>query len=305
MKSGSSPLPRPVAAAAGIALDRLYGEPDAAWHPVVHFGRALNEFERRYYDDSRASGVRHALSGTLVGVLAGCAIRSTAWATGLAVGGRSLWRAAGDIAEALAKGDVEGARCLLPSLVGRDPTGLNEEEIARAVVESVAENTVDAIVAPVLWAALAGAPGAFGYRAVNTMDAMVGHHSARYEHYGWASARLDDIANWLPARVAAVLVVLVRLNAGREIALAVTTQASAHPSPNSGVVEAAFAGALGVRLGGRNRYGDRVEDRPLLGRGRPVGADDIAEAVRLSRDVATSLAFTLGIIGLAQWWRRR
>ncbi len=120
-------------------------------------------------------------------------MRSTAWATGLAVGGRSLWRAAEDVAQALTRGDVEGARALLPNLVGRDPNNLDEEEIVRAVVESVAENTVDAIVAPVLWAAVAGAPGALGYRAVNTMDAMVGHHSERYEHYGWASARLDDV----------------------------------------------------------------------------------------------------------------
>jgi adenosylcobinamide-phosphate synthase len=305
MKSGWSSVPRPIAAATGIILDRLFGEPGSTWHPVVHFGRVMNGFERRYYDDSKAPGVLHALTGTLVGVSAGCVIRSTAAATGLAVGGRSLWRAAEEVAESLRRGDLEGARGLLPSLVGRDPSGLDEEEIARAVVESVAENTVDAIVAPVFWAALAGAPGALGYRAVNTMDAMVGHHSERFERYGWASARLDDLANWLPARVAGALVALVRMSARGEIRLAVTTQACAHPSPNSGVIEAAFAGALGVRLGGRNRYGDSVEDRPTLGRGRPVGVEDIDEAVRLSRDVAKSLALTLGLIGLVQWWRRR
>jgi adenosylcobinamide-phosphate synthase len=137
------------------------------------------------------------------------------------------------------------------------------------------------------------------------MDAMVGHHSERYEHYGWASARLDDVANWLPARVAAVLVAMVRPDTAKDVRFAVSTQSSAHPSPNAGVVEAAFAGALGVRLGGRNRYGDRVEDRPTLGSGRPVGVDDIHEAVRLSRDVVTSLAVILGAIGLIQWWHKR
>lgn len=305
MRTILSTTPRPLAAATGIVLDRLFGEPRSSWHPVVHFGRVMDAFERRNYQNERSPGVRHALAGTLLGACAGLALRSTAWATGLAVGGRSLWGAADDVAGALSRGDLDGARALVTSLVGRDPSELDEEEIVRAVVESVAENTVDAIIAPLLWAAVAGAPGALGYRAVNTMDAMVGHHSDRYEHYGWASARLDDAANWLPARVAAVLVAVARPNEARNIRLAVSTQASAHPSPNAGVVEAAFAGALGVRLGGRNRYGDRVEERPILGDGRAVRVDDINEAIRLSRDVVTSLALILAFIGLAQWWRHR
>jgi adenosylcobinamide-phosphate synthase len=305
MRSIFSRTPRPLAAAAGIVLDRLFSEPASSWHPVVHFGRVMDAFERRHYHDARSPGVRHALTGTLLGATAGTIMRSTAWATGLAVGGRSLWGAADDVAGALSRGDLESARALLPNLVGRDPSELDEEGIIRAVVESVAENTVDAIVAPLLWAAVAGAPGALGYRAVNTMDAMVGHHSDRYERYGWASARLDDLANWLPARIAAVLVVVARPKAASNIRLAVSTQSSAHPSPNAGVVEAAFAGALGVRLGGPNRYGDRVEDRPILGGGRTVRVDDINEAISLSRDVVTSLAAILAFIGLAQWWRHR
>jgi adenosylcobinamide-phosphate synthase len=305
MTRASSSLPRPLGAAAGVALDRIFGEPATEWHPVAHFGAVMNAFEQRRYLDTRSAGLLHSLTGTLIGIAGGVAMRSTAWATGLAVGGRSLWRAAEDVAQALTRGDVEGARALLPNLVGRDPNNLDEEEIVRAVVESVAENTVDAIVAPVLWAAVAGAPGALGYRAVNTMDAMVGHHSERYEHYGWASARLDDAANWLPARVAAMLVALVRPTSARAVRVAVSTQATAHPSPNAGVVEAAFAGALGVRLGGRNRYGDRVEDRPILGSGRAVTVDDIHESVQLSRDVTTSLATALALIGIVQWWRRR
>jgi adenosylcobinamide-phosphate synthase len=216
-----------------------------------------------------------------------------------------LHRAANDVGDALIDDDLDHARVLLPSLVGRDPSNLDATEIARAVVESVAENTVDAIVAPALWAAVGGAPGAFSYRAINTMDAMVGYRSTRYERYGWASARLDDVANWVPARCTVALVTLVRPKTAKDVRLAVLSQAPAHPSPNAGVVEAAFAAALGVRLGGRNRYEERVEDRPTLGRGRHVQPSDIGEAVRLSRDVATALCALLGLIGAAQWWRRR
>src|SRR5262249_41107178 len=156
-----------------------------------------------------------------------------------------------------------------------------EKEVARAAVESVAENTVDAVVAPALWAALAGAPGVLAYRAVNTLDAMVGHRSTRYARFGWASARLDDAANWVPARVTAALVAAARPARAAAIASAVRHQAPAHPSPNAGVAEAAFAAALGVRLGGRNAYGDRVELRPALGDGPPPAPADVARAVRL------------------------
>ncbi|MFZ0768564.1 MAG: cobalamin biosynthesis protein, partial [Acidimicrobiales bacterium] len=144
-----------------------------------------------------------------------------------------------------------------------------------------------------------------GYRAINTMDAMVGHHSTRYEHYGWASARLDDLVNWLPARVTAALVVLVRPRAANQVFRAVTTQAKEHPSPNAGVSEAAFAAALGITLGGRNIYGERVEDRPLLGRGRRAETGDIEAANRLSRDVTVALVVILGLVGIRLWGKKR
>jgi adenosylcobinamide-phosphate synthase len=169
--------------------------------------------------------------------------------------------------------------------------------MARAVVESVAENTVDAVVAPAWWAAVAGAPGVTGYRAVNTMDAMVGHRDDRYLRYGWASARLDDVAAFIPARLTAALVAVVRPRAAGAIWRAVRTQAPSHPSPNSGVAEAAFAAALDVHLGGVNRYGDRSEHRPTLGTGRAVEPGDIERAVELSRDVSTALAVVLAIAG--------
>jgi adenosylcobinamide-phosphate synthase len=275
------------AVAAGLVADRFFGEPPASLHPVVAFGRVMRRVERALYRDSRAAGVLHAVVGTGLGAAAGGLAGSTSVATWVAVAGRALGRAATDVGAALEAGDLDLARELLPALVGRDPSSLDEKEIARAVVESVAENTVDAVVAPAFWAAVAGAPGALGYRAVNTLDAMVGHHSARYERYGWASARIDDVAGWVPARLTAALV------AGWH---AVRTQAPAHPSPNAGVAEAAFAAALRLRLGGENRYGDRIELRPPLGTGRPAEAGDIAGAVALSRDVSGALGVVISLI---------
>jgi adenosylcobinamide-phosphate synthase len=298
-------LPRPLAAALGILIDRHVEEPLDSVHPVALFGRVMNRVERSLYAERRSAGVAHAALGVGIGISAGALFRSTTLATQLAVAGRALGRTANRIGSALEAEDLEAARSLLPSLVGRDPTCLDAGEIARAVVESVAENTVDAVVAPALWGAVAGAPGAMGYRAVNTMDSMVGHHSSRYEEYGWASARLDDAVAWVPARLTAVLVALVRPVQTGDILRAVRTQAAAHPSPNAGVAEAAFAGALGIRLGGLNRYGDRCELRPTLGTGRVPEPVDIARAVRLSRDVGTALAGGLGLLGGFQMVGRR
>jgi adenosylcobinamide-phosphate synthase len=145
---------------------------------------------------------------------------------------------------------------------------------------------------------VSGAPGALGYRAVNTLDATVGHRSPRYARYGWASARLDDAANYLPARLTALLVAAVRPRSAPMVWRAVRAQAPAHPSPNAGVAEAAFAGALGLRLGGENRYEDRVEVRPSLGFGRPPEPADIERAVALSGAVTTALAMALAGIGV-------
>jgi adenosylcobinamide-phosphate synthase len=294
----------PTAAALGLLLDRAFGEPPAPLHPVGWFGQAMLVAERAGYRDSRAAGGMHALTGVLVGAGAGALVRSAALSTGLAVAGRSLGESALTVGRALDRGDLGAARAALPALVGRDPAGLDEAEMARAVVESVAENTVDAVVAPAFWAAVCGAPGALGYRAVNTMDAMVGHRSARYRAYGWASARLDDAANYLPARLTAALVAAVRPGSATEIWRAVRNQAPAHPSPNAGVAEAAFAAALGLRLGGCNRYGDRIEHRAWLGQGRPAARSDIGPAVRLSSDVSWLLTATLAAAGLAGRWVR-
>jgi adenosylcobinamide-phosphate synthase len=238
----------------------------------------------------------------LRGVL-GAGLPSTVAATYIASAGRGLRDAARRVAAALEAGDLDEARVLLPALVGRDPRDLDDKEVTRAVVESVAENTVDAVVAPLLWAACAGAPGALGYRAVNTMDSMIGRRSARYRRYGWAGARVDDAAAWIPARVTAAVVTVVRPRSAGAVWQAVRRDAPRHPSPNAGVAEAAFAAALGLRLGGENRYGDRVEIRPPLGNGRPPELGDIEEAVRLSSHVGTTVAVLLAVVGLTR--RRR
>jgi adenosylcobinamide-phosphate synthase len=161
------------------------------------------------------------------------------------------------------------------------------------VIESVAENTADAAVGPLFWGAVAGLPGLLAYRAVNTLDAMVGHRSPRYARFGWAAARLDDVAGWPGARLTAALTVVCAPATGASASGALRTwlrDGAAHPSPNAGRCEAAMAGALGVRLGGRNVYGTRAEDRPSLGSGRTPVAGDIGRAVRLSRWVWTAAA---------------
>jgi adenosylcobinamide-phosphate synthase len=273
----------------------MLGEPPTRVHPIAAFGSAMVRLEGRLYRDDRAAGVAYAGVAVGAGAVGGSVLRSTAAATFVAVAGKQLAAEANGVGAALVRGDLDTARARLPALVGRDVSAMDEKEAARAVVESVAENTVDAIVAPALWAAFAGAPGALAYRAVNTVDAMVGHRSARYERFGWASARADDLAAWLPARVTALLVGGVRPRRAAEVWRVVRRDAGAHPSPNAGVAEAAFAAALGLRLGGENRYGDRVELRPTLGDGRPAEATDIARAVRLSRDVTYALAAALGV----------
>jgi len=258
----------------------------------------MERVEDALYRDSRVAGAAHAAIGTGLAVATGVVAGSTAAATYVAVAGRALGDVANSIGEALESSDEGRARDLLPSLVGRDVAGLDASSMARAVVESVAENTVDAVVAPAWWAAVAGAPGVLGCRAVNTMDAMVGHRSDRYLRYGWASARLDDAVAFVPARVTAVLVAMVRPRAASAIWRAVRTQAASHPSPNAGVAEAAFAAALDIRLGGVNHYGDRIEHRPALGTGRDAQPGDISRAVRLSNDVTAALAVALFLVGL-------
>ncbi|MFD9247285.1 cobalamin biosynthesis protein [Streptomyces sp. NPDC059556] len=308
-------------AAAGLVVDLLVGDPRRG-HPVAAFGRAAAAVENRLHHDHRGWGALHtavcAGSTVALGALAARAVRDrpaaavalTAASVWAVVGGTTLGREARAVGGALAAGDLDVARERLPHLCGRDPQSLDGPAMARAVVESVAENTSDAVVGALFWGAVAGVPGLLGFRAVNTLDAMVGHKSPRHRRFGWASARLDDVAGWPGARLTAVLATVAGGDP-RGALKAWRADAAKHPSPNAGPVEASFAGALGIRLGGTLSYGGRVEHRPVLnGEGRAVEVADIDRAVRLSRRVTgLTLAACVGgrlIIGaLAASTRKR
>jgi adenosylcobinamide-phosphate synthase len=284
--------------AAGYVADLVFGDPRRG-HPVALFGSGAAALERLTYADSRRAGAVHV--GALLGALGllgliveratgrrgpGWTAVATAAATFAAFGGTSLSRTGDQMASLLHAGDVAGARMLLPSLCGRDPAALDPAGLARAALESVAENTSDAHVAPALWAAAGGLPAVLVYRGANTLDAMIGNRSPRYARFGWAAARFDDAANVAAARVTALLVVACAPLVGgspAESLRAWRRDAARHPSPNAGVVEAAFAGALGVRLGGPTQYAHELEIRPTLGDGRAPEVSDLARAVRLSR----------------------
>ena len=287
---------------AGYIADRIWGDPTRG-HPVAAFGAFASRLEHHMYADDRRAGTTY--TATLVGgaALAGIAVEraaaqrpvlrflATAATTWAVLGGRSLEAEAIAVQDQLAAGDLPAARGRLTHLVGRDTDGLDEADIARAVIESVAENTSDAVVAPLLAGAAAGIPGLLAYRAANTLDAMVGHRNERYARFGWASARLDDALNWAPARITATLAALLAPAVGGRTADAFDAwrrDAAGHPSPNAGPVEAAFAGALGLQLGGVNSYSGVVEDRHTLGTGREPTTEDIEPAAHLARLIGHS-----------------
>ncbi len=289
---------RAAAVACGLMIDRVAGEPPAPVHPVAIFGRLMEAFERRCYADTRGAGAVYTASGVALGFTVG-SICPLALVVGCTAAGRELRRVASEVRDAVVADDVGHARARVSALVGRDPSQLDHSGLAAAVIESLAENTVDAVVAPVWWAMTGGRRAAAAYRAVNTMDAMVGHRSTRYERFGWASARLDDAANYVPARLTAALVALVRPASAVAVRHAVLRQAPEHPSPNAGVAEAAFAAVLGVELGGPLRYGDRDEERPRLGWGPRPTAADIDRALTLASHVELALLGLLVALALA------
>jgi adenosylcobinamide-phosphate synthase len=292
----------------GFAADRWLGDP-RRFHPVAGFGQIAGRLESRLYSDSRPAGTTYAalLVGSVatVGVVAekltaGRPVARTvltAAATWAVLGGRSLEREADVMAGYLDAKEIDEARGRLSYLCSRDATDLEADELARATVESVAENTSDATVAPLVWGGLLGIPGLIGYRAVNTLDAMVGYKSPRYRNFGWASARLDDLVNLGPARVCAVLTGLVSGRPGESWRIW-RRDAAGHPSPNAGPVEASFAGALGLRLGGVNSYGSEVEDRGTLGDGLPPAVADIRRTASLARRVSYAAATLAAIVAL-------
>lgn len=286
----------------GTIADRLVPDPERH-HPVAWFGSWAATVERRTHRDSRAAGVVHLAACLAPWLAAGVVVQratanrplarvfTTTVVTWAVTGGASLCREAEVMAERLDAGDLEAARDQLPHLCGRLASALDGPELARGALESVAENTADAVVASLFWGALLGVPGLLLHRGTNTLDAMVGHHNERYENFGWASARFDDLLDWLPARITGALACW---HAGPRRGTAwrvMHRDARNHPSPNGGWCEAAFAGALGVQLGGRNVYpGGRIEERGLLGDGPRPGAAELRKAARLAGRVQASAA---------------
>ncbi|MCJ0893409.1 cobalamin biosynthesis protein [Rhodococcus sp. ARC_M5] len=316
--------PRAIGLLVGYGLDRVFADP-RRWHPVAGFGTTALRVEHILYRDNRAVGVVHSValigSATALGVgssrvagrLGGPAEAALiAVATWAALGGTSLSRVGRRMADHLDNEDLDSARALLPSLCGRDPDLLDSDGLARAALESIAENTSDATVGVLVWGALAGAPGILAYRASNTLDAMIGYRSPKYLRFGWAAARIDDVLNLLPARVTGVATVAAAHSVHGSPARALKMwrrDAAKHPSPNAGVAEASAAGALGLQLGGRTQYRHGVENRPTLGDGPSPTAPDLRRAVALSTRVqelsAVASAILAVAIGQARIRRRR
>jgi len=301
----------------GLLLDARFGDPPALWrrlpHPVVVIGRAISRLEARLWSE-RCARLRGLLLVLLLllplgvpAVLLDPALRRLpgGWILlGLLFAPWFAWRSLVEhvraVAEALARG-IGPARDAVRHLVGRDPERLDSPAIARAAVESLAENFADAVVAPWFWALLFGLPGLVLCKAVNTLDSMIGYRNARYHEFGFAAARLDDLLNWVPARLAALLLALA---AGKRMARAlgcVRRDARSHRSPNAGWPEAAVAGALDLRLSGPRSYGGEPVDEPWIGEGRAeLGPSEIADAVRLARRAFLLLVtLTLAFLPLA------
>lgn len=296
------------ALAVGFVADLVFADP-ARRHPVAGFGHVALKVERALYAPSRARGI--AFTGLLVGGaalvgegLARLAGRRVALAflTWVALGGRSLTRVASRLAGEVERGDLEAARATLPSLCGRDPDALDGPALTRAALESVAENTSDAVVGALFWGAVAGPAGVAAFRAANTLDAMVGHRNERYLDFGWASARLDDALGWPAARLGAGLTAVCAPLVGGApdtVIATVRRDGGTHPSPNAGQVESAFAGALGVALGGPLSYGGRAELRPAMGSGPAPVAADVHRAARLSLAVGATACVTAVLLRAA------
>lgn len=286
--------------AAAYVIDLLIGDPKQLTHPVVVIGKSIQVLEKilRRIFRPRIAGIFLTflvVAGTylvtwvtlkllyMVSFYLGFAVEvwflSTTFAT------RSLGSAAREIFDLLDQRNLTGAREKTGWIVGRDTGNLDEGEVTRATVETVAENIVDGITAPLFYALIGGLPLAMAYKAVNTLDSMVGYKNEKYLEFGWASARLDDVCNYLPARFTGAILMIVFLFTGRSFKKAfqtVLTDAPKHPSPNSGISEAAVAGALGIRLGGTNLYGGVPSFRSYMGENlNPLTKNHIMETIKI------------------------
>ncbi|MCA1424448.1 cobalamin biosynthesis protein CobD [Bradyrhizobium sp. NBAIM16] len=303
-----------------MAVDALLGWP--AWlfarigHPVTWLGGLIAGIDTALNRASdppalrRAAGVAGALAVIALSAALGWALQSllpSGWIQIVLIGIlawplvalRSLHDHVAAVATPLLAGDVAAARDAVSRIVGRDPASLDEAGIARAAIESLAENTSDGIVAPVFWGALLGLPGILAYKAINTLDSMIGHRSERHEAFGWAAARIDDVANFIPARLTGFLFVLLAPQRSEALAC-MTRDARRHRSPNAGWPEAAMAGGLGVRLSGPRIYHGNATNEPWLNEGaRDPRAADITEALTVYRRAMLLVAGVLAILAFA------
>jgi len=292
------------ATVAALILDDALGEPPEALHPTVWMGRAISALEplalklqtaaaRRTAGICIAAGLptlTYLLTRSVLGFIPQrlrTPLEVALFSTTLSM--RGLAESALSVERELENGDLGSARAQVGTFVGRDTVSLSESEVVRAAVESVAENTSDGVAAPMFYGVLFGAPGALAYKAINTLDSMIGYKHPPYTDLGHASARLDDFANFVPSRLTALTTAAA--SGHFKIALATTRRfAPLTASPNAGWPEAAFAGALGLRLGGTNTYGGTTHGGPTLGTGRPPTAGDARRAVALMRRTCALLA---------------
>ncbi|HTV85313.1 MAG TPA: adenosylcobinamide-phosphate synthase CbiB [Dyella sp.] len=291
---------------AAVLADRLLGELRRA-HPLVAFGRMTNAIERRMHADRRMAGVLAWSLAVLPSVLLVWGLQCVAprWASQViavlvlyfTLGLRSLGEHARPVAAALQAGELDAARSAVGRMVSRDTAVLNAGQVAAAATESVLENGNDAVFGTLFWFALLGAPGALLYRWANTLDAMWGYRTPRYERFGWAAARIDDALNYVPARLTALTYALCG-NFHRALRCW-RTQASQWDSPNAGPVMAAGAGALDVRLGGAAPYHGVWEERPPLGEGDAPSAASVLRALRLLRDGVIAWLVVALLLGMA------
>jgi adenosylcobinamide-phosphate synthase len=293
----------------GAALDLVLGDPPWLPHPIRGIGLLISGLERlsrksqyeRLGGCVLVCGVLLIISTIVVVTLRFGGVIAAAYWIFVCLAVRSLDQESYKVVNALRHGDLENARLLVGRLVGRDTNHLSEPEIVRAVFETVAENMSDAIIAPLFYLAVLGVPGMVAYKAVNTMDSMIGYKSDRYIRFGWAAARLDDLVNYIPARITAGLIVLgaaiIRLR-WRSAIEVILRDARLQPSPNAGYPEAALAGALGVRLGGLNYYFGQPVQKPYLG--DPVKDLDSNRfsQVRLLLYLVTAISYTLAGVWL-------
>jgi adenosylcobinamide-phosphate synthase len=300
-----------------MAVDAVLGWPERLFrllgHPVTWLGRVVSEVDTRWNRDTDPAAFRRAagVAATLLVIALPTALAwivqdqlATAWSRILIAGIlawplvalRSLHDHVAAVAHPLQLGDIEGARSAVSRIVGRDPASLDEAGIARASIESLAENASDGIVAPLFWGAIFGLPGIAGYKIINTLDSMIGHRIPRHEAFGWAAARIDDAANFIPARLTGVLFAVLAAKPA-EVISCMMRDAGRHRSINAGWPEAAMASTLGVRLSGPRVYHDKVADEPWLNGGaRDPLAADIVRALELYRRAMGCLAAGLVIL---------